>query len=588
MEAEALGLDIGQGVKFEESEEDLPEDPEDKQLPLLPELEKQQGSVYEKIRSEARKASLAFFASDLLSGPEHAPYYGRFFVSDHHEEWSDLIALHKRLCILAPRDHGKSYMLTLAYPLWKAWKEPGSTGFIFSKTQDQAERILQLIREEIENNPRLAFLRPDGRKARFSARLLRLPNGSKIYARGFGTRVRGAHPHWIVVDDGLADEVAWSEVSRTRSIEYFKAAITNMIVPEGQIIVVGTPLHSLDLYGDLAKNEAYVFKRYQAIIDDGKKTERALWPERYSLEQLKARRIEITSILFTREFQCLPVSDDMSLFPKYLFDGPPVEQYQLRLGMPLEFWADKGIDIYVGVDFAISSNVQADYTVIWVMGVDRSGNRWIIDVIREQGLSYNSQKSLIQQVGMRYQPSLMYLESNAMQRIWGDQLIEETDLPIKKFMTTSEKNSLEKGIPSMRVLFESKKIRIPRGDLNSIRLTEIWKDEMHGFTFQKGDLLHVGEHKDCAMAAYICDQAIRQGRFSFSVGPREANAAPKEEAYVTGAVAAQNQLAGTAPVAQAQPERVSDVFTGEPIEENRWKPVEGAPVPRGGGWGRGY
>jgi len=412
-----------------------------------------------------------------------------------------------------------TYFFDYGYPLWKATTMPGSIGYIFSATAPQAERILEDIKDEIIRNPELRYLKPDvnGKHNRWSARYIRLTNGSRIYARGFGTKVRGAHPHWLVVDDGLNDETIYSETTRKKEIEYFKTAISNMIVPGGQIIVVGTPFHAQDLYADLAENEEYHFAKYQAID----KNEQALWPERYDKERLEAKKREIGSICFTREFLCEPIADDMSLFPKSLFRGQQVEEFNLTLGMEKKFWEQAGISIYMGVDFALSSSVQADFTVIWTMGVDGFGNRWIIDIQRQRGLPYQEQLSLINQVARKYEPGLIFLEANQMQRIFGEELIRTSDLPIKQFTTGVEKHSLEKGVPSLRVLLENAKFRIPRGDARAIELTDIWIDEMNCFTWHDGKLQSVGGHDDMVMACWICDQAIRRGGFSFTFGEEE-------------------------------------------------------------------
>lgn len=485
------------------------------------------------------RESCAFFAQEVLSGPPEPPYNGHFLIGDHHVEWDELVSKYKRLCILAPRDHGKTFFWDFAYPIWQAFKGPG-VGFIFSATQPQAERILEDIKSEIESNPRLQWLVP-ARKDKWSSTSIRLANGHRIYARGFGTKVRGAHPHWIVVDDSLNDETAYSEMMRRKQIDYFYNAISNMLRPDGQMVVIGTPFHAEDLYGDLEKNSAYEFRRYQAVRSDGT----ALWPERYNEARLTAKKEEIGSLRFAREFLCEPVFDDASLFPGYLFKGDPVEQMTLTLGMPLDFWEKMGVQIFIGADFAMSSSVQADYTVIFVLGLDGFGNRWIVDIQRVKGLPYQEQLSLINTLGKKYQASLLYLESNQMQRIFGDELIRTTDLPIKKFVTGVQKNSLDKGVPSLRVLLENKKFRIPRGDKHSVEMTDIWINEMRSFTWVDGKLQGVGSHDDMVMACWIADQAVRQGAFGFSFGDeadmkgdltetlaeqtREDDATPKEQ-----------------------------------------------------------
>lgn len=471
------------------------------------------------------RSSCAFMAQELLRGPPEPPYNGRFFISEHHQEWDKLVYEHQRLCVLAPRDHGKTYFFDFAYPIWQILRQPWGCGFIFSATQPQAERILGDIKYEIETNPKLQWLMPS-RKDRWSSTSIRMSNGHRIFARGFGTKVRGAHPDWIVCDDVLNDESMYSDLVRQKQIDYFYTAITNMIVPKGQIVVVGTPFHKEDLYASLRENPEYHFQKYQAMGEDGK----ALWPDRYSADLLTRRKAEIGVIRFTREFRCEPVADDMSLFPQSLFRGEPTEQMATVLGMPKDYWERLGVQIYVGVDFALSSSVQADYTVIWVMGVDKFGNRWLIDIIREKGLPYQEQLSLINEVGRRYEPALIFLESNQMQRIFGDELIRLTDLPIKEFVTGVQKNSLDKGVPSLRVLLENKKFRIPRGNRKSIELTEAWVDEMRSFTWADGKLQSVGGHDDTVMACWICDQAIRHGGFEFSFGDEYKTPTPEEVA----------------------------------------------------------
>jgi len=409
-----------------------------------------------------------------------------------------------------------TFFFDFAVPIWKAINMPGGIGFIFSATQPQAKRILGDIRHEIETNPRLQWLVP-ARRDQWSSTVLRMSNGHTIYARGFGTKVRGAHPNWIIVDDGLNDESAYSELVRKKQIDYFYTAITNMIVPGGQIIVVGTPFSTEDLYFSLKKNSEYKFAKSPAIRKGSDGADLPLWSSRYPLDALYKRRREIGSVKFTREFLCDPISDEMSLFPSHLFMGNPTEQPLVKLGAPKEFWDEVGVEIYMGIDIAMSTSAQADYFVIWTMGRDKFGNRWIIDIERDRGIGFQEQLSMINTTARKYDPALILIEANQMQRVWGDELIRTTDLPIKKFVTTAQnKNALDTGLPSLRILLENQKFRIPRGDARSVKMTNIWVDEMRNFTWDKGKIVSVGGHDDTGMALWICDQAIRMGSFNFS------------------------------------------------------------------------
>ncbi|MBO75998.1 MAG: hypothetical protein CME17_01095 [Gemmatimonadetes bacterium] len=507
--------------------------------------------------------NLALYASEYLRGPDKAPYHGQFLIADHHEEWAQLVNDHSRLCLQAARDHGKSHMFTLAYPLWKAEQHPGEYGFIFSASQPQAEKILLKIIDEVETNPKLQHLRPQagGRSRKWSAQCAQFANGFTIYARGYGTKVRGAHPIFIVVDDGLNDESAFSERVRTRDIDYFQSAITNMIVPGGQIVVIGTPLHKKDLYAILEENTEYAFARYPAIIEDGEKKGLPLWPERYDSESLAKRKREIGSIKFSREFLCRVVTDGSSLFPKVLFQGDKTEQYNVRLGMPLRFWHDAGVkSVFMGVDFGLSSSVGSDYTVVWTVGLDDNKNRWIIDIQRERGLAYGAQKALVAKVANLYDPGLVYVESNQAQRIFGEELMRETDLPIKLFQTGDQKNSLSNGVPAIRILLENYKFRIPRGDAHSIEMTDIWIHEMTSMTIRNGKVTSLGDHDDTVSACWIAEQAIKNGSFDFSFEEEE------------GDIAAFDEMMQDMMITPGHPEYLSDdayVLGAEPPKRGR-------------------
>ena len=210
------------------------------------------GPGWSKSMGRMIQASPIFFAQEVLRGAPEPPYHGQYLVGEHHLEWDRLVVAHDRICCLAPRDHGKTFFFDFALPLWKAVTMPGGIGFLFSATKDQAKEILADIKTELETNPRLQHLVP-ARKNKWRSDAIRLTNGHTIYARGYGTKVRGRHPHYIICDDILNDETAYSEIIRQKEIDYFFTAVTNMIRPGGQIVVIGTPFHKQDLYAKLSK-----------------------------------------------------------------------------------------------------------------------------------------------------------------------------------------------------------------------------------------------------------------------------------------------------------------------------------------------
>jgi len=87
---------------------------------------------------------------------------------------------------------------------------------------------------------------------------------------------------------------------------------------------------------------------------------------------------------------------------------------------------------------------------------------------------------------------------------------ETTDLPVREFVTGRKKAHLEEGVPGLRVLFENRKFKIPRGDQRSIEITNILVRELNAFGFMEGKVQGIGEHDDTVMALYIANEAIKQ------------------------------------------------------------------------------
>jgi hypothetical protein len=479
------------------------------------------------------RSSLAFFFSEMIRGPEDWPYQGRSLVGRHHQEWDEVIQVHDRALVEAARDHGKSHYFSLAYPIWKAgYVNPGSLGYMFSSTQDTASALLTILKDELLHNPKFAHLVPTTGDRFWSTKEIVLRNGSKIRARGWGVRVRGGHPQWIVCDDVLSDDDIYSETTRHRSIDYFLSAITNMIVPTGQIVVCGTPMHFGDLYGHLKRVGTYFCKQYPAIDKRG----RILFPERYDRERLERRRKELGPARFAREFLCQPMTDESSLFPSSLFHQPNVMQPYL-LGLGWEFWERRGMLRYTGVDFGLSTSASADYTVIVTIAVDQFGNRWLANIRRGRGWPFQRQLNEIKEEYALMRFEVAHVEANQAQRIFSAEIIRDTAIPIRKFFTsgvtpkqpfrrgmttiTQNKHHLDRGVPGLRLAFENRKWRMPRGDERAIEATDLWMGEFTAIGWQDGKVISVGDHDDQVMATWMADKAAEAGGFTFTFGDQE-------------------------------------------------------------------
>ena len=484
----------------------------DKEIDFVPKYTEHLSSS---IEETLRRKNISYFITSVM--PD-------FQLSWHHLEWGDLVHQYRKLCIMAARDHGKSYYFSNAYPIWKMYnycrpnvgklsgRRPTNSnsnrGYLFSFSLQQSVDLMEILKTTIENNDILRErLYPDTRNSgAWASTNIVCKNGARLTCKGFGSSVRGAHPYWIVVDDGLKDNVIYSTIQRQKNIDYFHSVIMNMLVPKGQIIVVGTPFHALDLYGDLKTKsiqssldkKGWFVIEYPAIFPDG----RILWSQRWGFDELMEKRATQGNIIFSRENLCRPITNESSIFPLDILERSLVrmENYTLvnnRNDFPINF--EK---VVVGCDFAISSNVGSDYYVYTIWGVDEKRDMWLLNMFRDKGKKYHEQMQILRSINVRFRPECMVLEQNTFQQIFVDESSRQ-GLPVIGHTTGIDKYDLKTGWPGISILFERGKIHIPIGDEYSRNVKDLIFDDLGSVAFTEKGLQSVGSHDDISSSIWL-------------------------------------------------------------------------------------
>lgn len=473
----------------------------------------------ESIEETLRCKNLTYFITSVL--PD-------FQLGWHHLEWGDLVHRHNKLCIEAARDHGKSYYFSNAYAAWQLYryskpkkmiyskrpsKSNSNRGYLFSFSLQQSVDLMEILKGTIEGNDILRErLFPDSRNSgAWASTNIVCKNGARLTCKGFGSSVRGAHPYWIVVDDGLKDNVIYSQLQRQKSIDYFHSVIMNMLVPGGQIIVVGTPFHASDLYGDLkSKSKAatgsdngWFVIEYPAIFPDG----RILWPARWGFNDLMEKKATQGNIIFSRENLCRPITNESSIFPLKILERSLLRMENYTLVRNRDDFPMKFNKVVVGCDFAISGNVGADYAVFTVWGVDdETGERWLLYFYREKGKTFHEQMQVLRGINVRFRPDTFVMEQNVMQQIF----VQESDkqgLPVVGHTTGIDKYDLKTGWPGLAIDFERGKIHIPIGDKYSQDVKDLIFTDLGSVAFTDHGLESVGEHDDISSSFWLAKLA---------------------------------------------------------------------------------
>lgn len=445
--------------------------------------------------------------------PRFAVKVSRKLLGDLGEPMADFGSFHwglvddarqyKRLLVLMSRDHLKSTIFSQLHPLWEATYLPDGVvqrQQLISDTKDQAKGNLEYMKMMMEAVPWLNYLRPDYPDIWTKTRV-KLSNGSDISVSGFGSPIRGGHKHRIVLDDILGDQQRFTFEFIDR---FIKRAITPMILPGGAMTVVGTPQHHLDPLMKMIENPAYETRIYPAVLDWD--AHEVLWPERWPWKLLMERRKEMGVAAFAQEYQCEPVDDTSSLFPWELIQRSFCPQLNC-VGR-----AGGKFPVYVGVDIAKSGRVGADWWVAVIIEVDQMMNRTILDIERARGLTLPKQLSKLESIDERYGPVVICAEANALQSFVTDEAIRQTDIPIRPHTTGKDKAKIEEGVPSLVVHFENGKYRLPRGNAESIKKTDVLTYELNHFGWEGTTVKGKGAHDDTVMALWLAELAIRGKR----------------------------------------------------------------------------
>ena len=331
----------------------------------------------------------------------------------------------------APREHAKSTLCTLALPLHRACNGVARFIVILSDTDTQARFFLWAIREELETNERLREDYGDLVGRKWTETEIILANNVKILARGAGASMRGLRhgphrPDLIVADDLENDENIESPLQREKMTRWFDRTLLNCLAPGGSVLVVGTVLHYDSLLSRLLKRGedpggGFKARKYAALKPDGS----PLWPERWPLKRLEAKKRQIGLAAFEQEFQNEPLDSEARIFREETFAYYETEQIA-----PLK------LTTYGFIDLAISEKQTADYTALVTISVDELGKIYVLDYTRRR-MPIRAQVQACFHAYDRWEHSALGVEVVAYQRAF-KQLLDDESAKSYRWIPTVE------------------------------------------------------------------------------------------------------------------------------------------------------
>ena len=207
---------------------------------------------------------------------------------------------------------------------------------------------------------------------------------------GVGGAVTGKGGNLVIVDDPVKNyEEAHSEVYREKTWDWFTSTLYTRIEPKGACIVIQTRWHEDDLTGriiDRLTHEDWRVVNFPAIAEShdviGRKPGEALWPERFGLDDLNRIRLTLGSYQWSALYQQRPAPDEGIMFQRGWFSIVP--DYPREITQVVRAW-DKAASVREG-----------DYSAGVLLGKDRVGCYYVLDVVRGQWGSFDRDRIIRQ------------------------------------------------------------------------------------------------------------------------------------------------------------------------------------------------
>ena len=460
--------------------------------------------------------SLNYFITTMLP---------KFRLGWRNIEWSNLTQLYPWSCYLCARASGKSYQWSYAFILWRLWSYTRPTAYR-QDTVDNANRKetcyitntftlakvqIAKVTEEIEANDLIKEKLNPYNKASIGETAIKTETGSTLHVRGKDSMIRGLHVGACLCDDMPDESSLYSDEQREKLKELLKGTIEPIVEPYGYFLVTGTPYSSApnELYQILKADKRFYCFEYPILFPDG----RPLAPDRYTFEQILAKKEELGTIVFNREYLVVPISDTSTIFPYEYLMRSIIGMETIRFASSIDDFPFKLTRVHIGVDFAVSGNIGADYTVYSVWGKDVMDNYYLLYYYRKRGMSHNEQVDKIVQLDRLFHPNKIRCEANGFQSILSGLAKERGLKNIEPFTTTEgNKKDLYTGLPSLSAMFERGQIKCPYAMGETRQAVDLMFGEFSSITFRSdnGKLEAASGHDDIALSSFLSVNSLRE------------------------------------------------------------------------------
>jgi hypothetical protein len=262
--------------------------------------------------------------------------WGMYYCPDHFTEVSPVFHIeilnaalnNQYLAVVAPRGSSKSTLLTFLLPAWAICFKKHHHIVLLQSTFEKAATSIATITDalrhetvkkdfgiglEKDTKGEVIFTHPDGYRTRI------IGKGAEQMAKIRGEKFGAYRPNLVIMDDLEDDVTAKNQELRNQTRDLFNRAVAKA-VDRGrhQIIAIGTIFHDDCLISRLVHKDYYPeYKKlfYSVRLTDAVGGEHSLWPERWSMEDIRQEEIDDPDV-FATELMNNPASGTNAKFSK--------------------------------------------------------------------------------------------------------------------------------------------------------------------------------------------------------------------------------------------------------------------------------
>lgn len=275
-----------------------------------------------------------------------------------------------RLIITMPPRHGKSELASKHFPAWYIGRHPEKRVIACSHTANLAYRFSRQARNIVGDDkwPFTARLATD----LASVQSWDVQDGGGYIAAGVNGSITGQGADLLIIDDPVKNaEEADSETIRDKTWEWYQDTAYPRLQETGAVVVIGTRWHDDDLIGRLIAHQdqggdQWTILHLPAISESGE----ALWPERYSIDRLNRTKANMSSRMWSAQFQGDPIPTEGGMFKRHWW-----QRYT-------ELPHLSTMELYL--DSAFKEGVENDYSALALWGSDGKGSAYLIRAWRDR------------------------------------------------------------------------------------------------------------------------------------------------------------------------------------------------------------